>query len=139
MQESANIAFTEIRHRASNLELPSDYFEKNQIHVHVPQGATPKDGPSAGITIACSLYSLISGKPFPKGLAMTGELSLTGRVLPIGGIKEKLLAAKRLGMKTVILPKANERDLKEIDREVWRGIKLRFVSSMDECLNTVFK
>ena len=139
MQESANIAFTEIRHRASDLQLPSDYFEKNQIHVHVPQGATPKDGPSAGITIACSLYSLLRGKPFPKGLAMTGELSLTGRVLPIGGIKEKLLAAKRLGMKTVILPKANERDLKEIDREVWRGIKLKFVSSMDECLNTVFK
>lgn len=139
MQESANIAFTEIRHRARFLNLPSDYFDKNQIHVHVPQGATPKDGPSAGITIACSLYSLLSGKPFPKNVAMTGELSLTGRVLPIGGIKEKLLASKRIGIKTVILPKANERDLRDLDREVVKGIKLKFVSTMDECLNIIFK
>ncbi|MFM8270347.1 MAG: endopeptidase La [Pseudomonadota bacterium] len=139
MQESANIAFTDIRQRAKSLNLASDFFEKNQIHVHVPQGATPKDGPSAGITIACSLFSLLSGKRFPKEIAMTGELSLTGRVLPIGGIKEKLLAAKRTGIKTVILPKANERDLKEIDREVWRGIKLKFVSNLEDCLKYVFK
>jgi ATP-dependent Lon protease len=138
MQESANIAVTYIRQKASQLKLEEGYFEKNQLHVHVPQGATPKDGPSAGVTLVCSLYSLLTKKPFPAGWAMTGELSLTGRVLPVGGIKEKLLAAKRSGIKTVLLPKANERDLKEIEKEVWKGMKLKFVSSMDECLKLVF-
>ncbi|NBX92696.1 MAG: endopeptidase La [Proteobacteria bacterium] len=138
MQESANIAFTFMRQKASALRLEEGYFEKNHIHLHVPQGATPKDGPSAGVTLTCSLYSLLSQKPFPAGLAMTGELSLTGRVLPVGGIKEKLLAAKRTGIKHVILPKANEADLKEINPEVWKGMKLKFVSTMDECLKLGF-
>ncbi|NDC23230.1 MAG: hypothetical protein EBZ49_03740 [Proteobacteria bacterium] len=120
------------------MRLEEGYFEKNHIHLHVPQGATPKDGPSAGVTLTCSLYSLLSQKPFPAGLAMTGELSLTGRVLPVGGIKEKLLAAKRTGIKHVILPKANEADLKEINPEVWKGMKLKFVSTMDECLKLGF-
>lgn len=139
MQESANIAFTYIRGKAPQLKVDTDFFEKHQIHLHVPQGATPKDGPSAGMTMACSLYSLLNQQPFPKQLAMTGELSLTGRILPIGGVKEKLLAAKRTGMKKVILPQANERDVKELAPEVTRGLKLTFVRSMEECLKCVFK
>jgi len=139
MQESANIALTYIRQKAKSMDLPEDYFEKHQLHLHVPQGATPKDGPSAGITLACSLYSLLTQTPFPEKLAMTGELSLTGKVLPVGGIKEKLLAAKRIGIKKVLLPKPNEREVKEIDKEVLRGIKLQFVSTLDECLKYVFK
>lgn len=138
MQESANIAITFIRQHAEKLGLPVDYFDKHHLHVHVPQGATPKDGPSAGVTLVCSLWSLLTQKPFPKKLAMTGELSLTGRVLPVGGIKEKLLAAKRSGVKTVLLPRANEKDVKEIHKDVWRGLHLKFVSTMNECLNYVF-
>lgn len=139
MQESANIAFTYIQQKAETLKVPKDFFEKNHIHIHVPQGATPKDGPSAGITMACGLFSLLSQRPFPNKMAMTGELSLTGRVLPVGGIKEKLLAAKRTGIRSVVLPRANEKDLKEIDKEVWKGMKLQFVSTLDECLKYVFK
>jgi len=142
MQESASIAMTYIRQKASALKIDSNYFEKNQIHIHVPQGATPKDGPSAGVTLVCSLYSLLTKKAFPAELAMTGELSLSGKVLPVGGIKEKLLAAKRNEMKTVILPKANEKDLKELELEsgadLLRGLKIKLVATMDDCLKQVF-
>lgn len=143
MQESASIAMTYIRQKAASLKIDPEYFEKNQIHIHVPQGATPKDGPSAGVTLVCSLYSLLTKKPFPGTLAMTGELSLTGKVLPVGGIKEKLLAAKRNGIKTVLLPKENEKDLKELSQEsegdLLRGLKLKLIGTMDDCLKQVFK
>ena len=106
--------------------------------LHVPAGATPKDGPSAGITMATSLYSLVTQKPVKSGIAMTGELTLSGKVLPVGGIKEKLLAAKRANMKTVLLPKQNARDLKEVEPEVKKGLNIILVSKMDECIKHLF-
>jgi ATP-dependent Lon protease len=138
MQESANIAYTFVRGKATQLELPKKYFERYSLHLHVPAGATPKDGPSAGVTMAASLYSLVTQKPLKPGIAMTGELTLTGKVLPVGGIKEKLLAAKRSHMKKVLLPKQNSRDFKELEPEVKKGLKVIFVSQMDECLKHLF-
>jgi ATP-dependent Lon protease len=137
MQESANIAYTFVRSLAKD-KLKKNYFEKNSFHLHVPSGATPKDGPSAGVTMAASLYSLVNHKPVRRDLAMTGELTLTGQVLPVGGIKEKLLAAKRAGIKTVLLPKKNQRDLKEIEKEAKEGLKIHFVSQMNEVLPHLF-
>ncbi|NBX67725.1 MAG: endopeptidase La [Proteobacteria bacterium] len=138
MQESANIAYTFVRGKAQALELPKKYFDRFSLHLHVPAGATPKDGPSAGVTMAASLYSLVTQKPLKPGVAMTGELTLTGKVLPVGGIKEKLLAAKRAHIKTVLLPKQNVRDFKEIESEVRQGLKVIFVSHMDDCLKHLF-
>jgi len=138
MQESAGIAYSYVRNQASALHLPRHYFEKHLFHLHVPAGAIPKDGPSAGVTLAASLYSLVTKRPLLRGVAMTGELTLTGKVLPVGGIKEKLLAARRSGVKTVILPRANARELKEIEPEVKAGLKLYLVSTMDECLKRLF-
>ncbi|MSP19328.1 MAG: endopeptidase La [Bdellovibrionales bacterium] len=138
MQESANIAYTFVRGKALQLELPKKYFERYSLHLHVPAGATPKDGPSAGITMAASLYSLVTQKPLKRGIAMTGELTLTGKVLPVGGIKEKLLAAKRCHIKTVLIPKQNTRDLKEIEPEVKKGLKFILVDRMEECLKHLF-
>ena len=138
MQESANIAYTFVRGKATQLELPKKYFERYSLHLHVPAGATPKDGPSAGVTMAASLYSLVTQKQVKPGFAMTGELTLTGKVLPVGGIKEKLLAARRANIKTVLLPKQNARDLKEVEPEVKKGLKIILVSRMDECLKHLF-
>ncbi len=138
MQESANIAYTFVRNHTDRLNLGKRFFDKNILHLHVPAGATPKDGPSAGITMAASLYSLLSHKPLKAGLAMTGELTLSGRVLPVGGIKEKLLAAKRMGFRTVIVPSENARDLKELEPELRKGLKVLKVSSMEECLRHLF-
>lgn len=138
MQESANIAYSIVRHRASRFSLPKNYFDKHNLHVHVPAGATPKDGPSAGITMAASLFSLISKKPLRQGLAMTGELTLSGRVLPVGGIKEKILAARRAKIETIILPKDNEKDLKELESELRRGMRFIKVSTLDDCLRHIF-
>ena len=114
MQESANIAYSYVRHISGHYGVAADYWEKNLIHLHVPAGATPKDGPSAGITLASALLSLATGKKLKKSLAMTGELSLVGRVLPIGGLKEKVIAARRNRIRRVIYPQGNERDLDEI-------------------------
>ncbi len=138
MQESASIAYTFVRNHTLDLKLAKGFFDKNILHLHVPAGATPKDGPSAGITMAASLYSMLSKKPLKPGLAMTGELTLSGRVLPVGGIKEKLLAAKRMGFHTVIIPTENERDLKELEPELRKSLRLLKVSSMDECLRHLF-
>lgn len=117
----------------------SDYLGSHEIHLHLPAGATPKDGPSAGITMALALYSLATNKKINSGLAMTGELSLTGRVLPVGGIKEKVLAAKRAGIKTIILPKENEKDLKEVPERHRKGLKFFPVSHFNEVLKIAFK
>lgn len=138
MQESANIAYTFVRGKSAELELPKKYFDRYSLHLHVPAGATPKDGPSAGVTMAASLYSLVTQKPIKAGIAMTGELTLTGKVLPVGGIKEKLLAAKRTNIKMVLLPKRNIRDLKEVELEVKKGLKIILVSHMEECLKHLF-
>ncbi len=139
MQESANIAYSFVRERGrAKLHLPKSYFDRTTLHVHVPAGATPKDGPSAGITMAASLFSLLSGRALDPKVAMTGEMTLTGRILPVGGIKEKLLAAKRAGIKTVLLPKDNEKDLKEIEPEIRAGLRFVKVGSMDDCLKHLF-
>lgn len=138
MQESANIAYTYVRHIAADFDIKTEYFESNQIHLHIPEGATPKDGPSAGITMATSLLSLVRGKAIRKNVAMTGELSLVGKVLPIGGLKEKTIAARRNKVKTIIIPKANVKDLEEIPEHVKKGIEFKPVESMKEVIDIVF-
>jgi ATP-dependent Lon protease len=114
--------------------LPKDFYRHLDIHVHVPEGAIPKDGPSAGITLATSISSALTGIPVRCDIAMTGEITVRGRVLPIGGLKEKLLAAHRQGIMEAILPKDNERDLVDIPENIRKEMKLHFVSSMDEVL-----
>jgi ATP-dependent Lon protease len=135
MQESAQAAMSYIRSRAHRLGLQRDFYRSLDIHVHVPEGAIPKDGPSAGITIATSICSSLTGIPVRYDLAMTGEITVRGRVLPIGGLKEKLLAAHRHGIFEVVLPKDNEKDLADIPENIRKDMKLNFVSSMDEVLS----
>jgi ATP-dependent Lon protease len=135
MQESAGIAYTWVRHHAAEAyDIKSKYFEERQIHLHIPEGATPKDGPSAGVTMATALMSLVLGKQVKDRLAMTGELSLTGQVLPIGGLREKTVAAKRNKIREIIIPKSNEKDLEEIPEHVKKGITFYPVERMEEVL-----
>jgi ATP-dependent Lon protease len=138
MKESAQAALTWIHSFAEKLKISETSFSDNDIHVHVPAGAIPKDGPSAGISICTSLASLLMNKPVKKGLAMTGEITLKGNVLPIGGIKEKVLAAHRGGIKEVIIPAENEKDLVEVPTEVKKAVKLRFARNMNEVLKWAF-
>jgi ATP-dependent Lon protease len=134
MQESAHAAMSYVRSRAQVLGLPRDFYRNLDIHVHVPEGAIPKDGPSAGITLATSISSALTNIPVRCNLAMTGEITVRGRVLPIGGLKEKLLAAHRQGIYEIILPKDNEKDLPDIPENLRKEMKLHFVSNMDEVL-----
>jgi ATP-dependent Lon protease len=134
MQESANAAMSYVRSRAKQLGLTRDFYSKVDIHIHVPEGGTPKDGPSAGITIATCIASALTRVPVRANVAMTGEITLRGRVLPIGGLKEKLLAAHRGGIDTVLIPKDNEKDLKDIPVKIKRGLDLVLVEEMDDVL-----
>jgi ATP-dependent Lon protease len=134
MQESAKAALSYIRAKADTLGIPADFFSNMDIHVHVPAGAIPKDGPSAGVTMTSAIASLLTGRPVNKDVAMTGEITLSGLVLPIGGVKEKILAAKRAGIKVIILPKRNEKDLSEIEDEAKAGLEFVFVENIDEVL-----
>jgi ATP-dependent Lon protease len=134
MRESIQTAMTVVRSRADKLRINNDFHEKRDIHVHVPEGATPKDGPSAGIAMCTALVSTLTGNPVKCDVAMTGEITLRGEVLPIGGLKEKLLAAHRGGIKTVIIPKDNERDLEEIPDNVKRDLNIHPVQWIDEVL-----
>ena len=134
MQESVKAAYTCLRSRAAELGIPKDFYKNKDIHVHFPEGAVPKDGPSAGIAIATAMLSALTGRPVRHDVAMTGEVTLRGRVLPIGGLKEKTMAAKRSGIRTVIIPKENEKDLEEIDQTVRAA--LRFVTA--ETVDAVF-
>ena len=134
MQESAKAALSYVRARAADLGIEEGFFASTDIHLHVPAGAIPKDGPSAGITMAVALASLLSGRPVNNKVAMTGEITLSGLVLPIGGVKEKMLAAKRAGIETMILPKKNEKDLSEIEEPLKEGLEFVFAENIDQVL-----
>ena len=135
MQESANAALSYIRSRAKQLGLTSDFYSKVDLHIHVPEGSIPKDGPSAGITIATAIASALTRIPVRSNVAMTGEITLRGRVLPIGGLKEKMIAAHRGGISTILVPKENEKDLKEIPGHIKKNLKIVLVEHMDEVLS----
>ena len=134
MQESVSAALSYVRSRSTKFGIKPTLFEKRDIHVHVPEGATPKDGPSAGVAMATSIVSVLTGIPVRRDVAMTGEITLRGRVLPIGGLKEKLLAALRAGITTVFIPKENEKDLAEIPDNVKKHLKLVPVADVDEVI-----
>jgi ATP-dependent Lon protease len=139
MKESAQAALSYVRARAKALKIPVDFFEHSDIHIHVPAGAIPKDGPSAGVTMFTAITSLLTGRPVRSDVAMTGEITLRGLVLPVGGIKEKVLAARRAGITTVILPRRNEKDLEEVPEQVKKDMKFHFVQRMDEVMRFALK
>ncbi|OOZ42550.1 S16 family serine protease, partial [Solemya elarraichensis gill symbiont] len=132
MKESIHAAMTVVRSRAESLGIAPDFYQKQEAHIHVPEGATPKDGPSAGIGMCTALVSALTGIPVKADVAMTGEITLRGEVLPIGGLKEKLLAAHRGGIKMVVIPEENEKDLVEIPKNVKEGLDIRPVKWIDE-------
>jgi len=135
MEESARAALSWARVHAAEYGAPRDFFEEHSMHVHVPAGAIPKDGPSAGVTMTTAMVSAAAGRQVRRDLAMTGEVTLRGRVLPIGGVKDKLLAAHRAGLKTFILPVKNQRDLHEVDKEILDAIEIVPVESMSQVLD----
>ena len=132
MKESAQAALSYVRAKAQDLKIPGDAFEKSDIHLHVPAGAVPKDGPSAGVTMAAALASLLTGRRVRDDVGMTGEITLRGQVLPVGGIKEKVLAAHRAGLKTVIIPKQNDKDLEDIPDEARDSLRFVLVERVDD-------
>ena len=134
MQESARAALSYVRTRAELYGADPDFYEKKDIHVHIPEGAIPKDGPSAGITMATSILSAVTRIPVRKDLAMTGEITLRGKVFPVGGIKEKLLAAYRAGITTLVLPRENEKDLDDLPEEIRNVMEFHLVDDVDEVL-----
>lgn len=139
MKESAQAGISYIRSISRKHKVPDNFFEEHDIHIHIPEGAVPKDGPSAGITMATAMFSAITGRKVRADLAMTGEITLRGRVLPIGGLKEKLLAAKNAGIRTVLVPAENERDVRDISPEITKGLEILYVSQMEEVLKAALK
>jgi ATP-dependent Lon protease len=135
MQESVKIALSFVRSIAAKYNINSDFFENIDLHIHVPAGAIPKDGPSAGVAIATAITSAITERSVKKEIAMTGELTLSGLVLPVGGIREKVLAAKREGIKKVILPARNLLDVKEIPKDLLKGIKFTYIENVEEAIH----
>lgn len=138
MKESAQAGISYIRSVSETYKIPKEFFRKNDIHIHIPEGAVPKDGPSAGVTMAVAMLSAITGTPVRADIAMTGEITLRGRVLPIGGLKEKLLAAKNAGIRTVCVPKKNEKDVAEISAEIKKGLEILFAEQIEEVLAAAF-
>ena len=132
MKESAIIGMSYVRSIGEESHIQPEVFKENDFHIHIPEGAVPKDGPSAGITMAAAMYSAITGKPVRSDLAMTGEVTLRGRVLPIGGLKEKILAAKMAGLKEVLVPFENKKDIDEISEEIKGGLTITYVKDMKE-------
>ena len=139
MKESSEIAYSYIESLIRKENSEKDFFLNNFIHLHVPAGAVPKDGPSAGITMALALYSLVKNKPVKEKLAMTGEITLTGKVLPIGGLREKSIAAYNAGIRKLFIPKENERDISEIPIEIASSFEIIFVDNYMEIFNNLFK
>jgi ATP-dependent Lon protease len=137
MQESAQAALTYTRSQTLNLGIDPEIFEKTDIHLHVPEGAVPKDGPSAGVSLAAALISAFTNRPIHRDVSMTGEITLRGRVLPVGGVREKALAARRAGIKTFVLPQKNERDLEEIPKKLRQDVEFVLVKRMWEVLDVV--
>ena len=138
MKESAQAALSYVRSKAEELDLELELMDQHDIHIHVPSGAIPKDGPSAGIAICTALVSLFSGRPIKERLAMTGEITLRGQVLPVGGIKEKVLAAHRAGIREVIMPRRNRHDLEELPEAVRKELSFHLVDHMDEVIRRAF-
>ena len=135
MKESAQAAVSYVRSRTEHLMIDKDFHKQFDIHIHIPEGAIPKDGPSAGISMCTSIVSALTRRPVDRNLAMTGEITLRGRVLPVGGIKEKILAAHRGGIKKIILPKENEKDIKDIPETIAKQLVFVLVDHMDEVLS----
>ena len=138
MKESATIAYQYIKAHPELAEITYEQFMEKDIHVHVPEGAVPKDGPSAGITMVSSMVSALRGKALKKGIAMTGEMTLRGRVLPVGGIKEKILAAKRAGVNTIVISEENRKDIEDINEIYIKGLTFVYVKSIDEVISHIF-
>ena len=138
MKESAQIALTFVRSICPDYKVADDYFEKHDLHIHIPEGAVPKDGPSAGITMATAMLSAVTGQKVKAEVAMTGEITLRGRVLPIGGLKEKILAARMAHMKKVLVPDKNRPDMAELSREITKGLEIVYVKTMDEVIKEAF-
>ena len=138
MKESVQAAVSYLRTRAEQLHIPSDFYKTRDIHVHFPEGAVPKDGPSAGIAVCTALASALSGTPVRRDIAMTGEISIRGRVLPIGGLKEKILAAKMAHMKKVLVPDKNRPDIAELSKEITKGLTIVYVKTMEDVLKEAF-
>jgi ATP-dependent Lon protease len=138
IKESANAALSYIRSNAKGLKLPADFYKEKDVHVHIPEGAVPKDGPSAGVSLLTALVSAFSVTPVRTDVAMTGEITLMGDVLPVGGLNEKFIAAKRAGITEIICPKKNEKDIKELPKELLDGLKLHKVKTASEVLKIVF-
>ena len=137
MKESAELARSVVRARLSDFGVEAGFFDRHDVHIHVPEGAVPKDGPSAGVALSCALLSAVTGLKARGDCAMTGEITLHGRVLPIGGVKEKLLAAYRLGITHILLPRENEKDLEKIDADILDEFEIRLMDTVDEALDTV--
>ena len=137
MRESAELARSVVQTRLSSWGVESDYFEKHDVHIHVPEGAVPKDGPSAGVALSCALMSAVTGKKAIGSYAMTGEITLHGRVLPIGGVKEKLLAAWRQGITRILLPRENGKDLEKIDKNILDKFDIGLLDMVDEAMDAV--
>ncbi|HMZ81243.1 MAG TPA: magnesium chelatase domain-containing protein, partial [Acidobacteriota bacterium] len=139
MQESARAAISYVRSRANQLGISPNFYKRYDMHIHIPEGAIPKDGPSAGITMATSIVSILTDTPIRKDVAMTGEITLRGKVLPIGGLKEKLLAAHRIGIRTVIIPRENQKDLVEVPKEILELLTIHLVDHVDQVLRLALK
>jgi ATP-dependent Lon protease len=138
MQESAQAALSWVRANATKLGVPENWFAEHDVHIHVPAGAVPKDGPSAGITIATAIASLVLDKPVAEDVGMTGEITLTGQVLPIGGLREKVLAAQRAGLKRIVVPRDNEPDLEELPDETREELEFMLVDAIGEVFDVAF-
>ena len=138
MKESASIALDYVKSNAELFQIDPDIFQNNDIHIHVPEGAVPKDGPSAGVAMTCAIISCLSKRPVSPDVAMTGEVTLRGQALPIGGLREKSLAALRCGIKTIIVPKENKKDVDELPQEVKDNLKIVFMTKVEDAVEICF-